>query len=88
MGRWQGRVLGDGDTPEPGGVEREAELLESGTRLWQVRHSRRGFTKEGLCITGPFPSTSESGTGGGPFCRPQSTSLLCPHRVCRKSPSS
>lgn len=76
--------MGDGDTPEPGGVEREAELLESGTRLWQLRHSRRGFTKEGLCITAPFPSTSESRTRAGPFCWPQSTSLLCPLQSLQK----
>lgn len=76
--------MGDGDSPEPGDVEREAELLESGTRLWQLRHSRRGFTKEGLCITAPSPSTSESRTRGGPFCWPQSTSLHCPLQSLQK----
>ena len=52
---WGGRegFGGDRDSPELGHVEREADLLTSGARLWQPRHSGGASPRRGCAGKGP-----------------------------------
>lgn len=88
------KAFSGGDSPE---VEREADLLESGTRLWQLRHSGTSFTKRGLCEerrscchlqpASLLPCTAGVQLQRNALCRPPAPHPYAPCRVCRESRS-